>query len=221
VLWVVDDGGTDKVFRYALGSKNASIALVTSWSLNVNNTKPTAITLDPGSTSGGHIWVLDNGTTKQVFKYSNGRNVTNSSTPNSSVDFVLTGLANPQGIADPPVSGAIDAAYSQMSDEFGSMENVDEATIGNLVDLHRMERFQDKNQSMGQTIAGMSANGILFDSKATKQQHPSLESLTTGDHESVLMTPIRRDSLHKKSGKLKHASTDEFDAFFEDFGNFE
>jgi hypothetical protein len=221
VLWVVDDGGTDKVFRYALGSKNASIALVTSWSLNVNNTKPTGITLDPGSTSGGHIWVLDNGTTKQVFKYSNGRNVTNSSTPNSSVDFVLTGLANPQGIADPPVSGAIDAAYSQMSDEFGSMENVDEATIGNLVDLHRMERFQDKNQSMGQTIAGMSANGILFDSKATKQQHPSLESLTTGDHESVLMTPIRRDSLHKKSGKLKHASTDEFDAFFEDFGNFE
>ena len=98
----MDDGATDKVFRYSLASKNASIALVTSWSLNTTNTAPTGITLDPSSTLGGDLWVLNNGSTKQVFKYTSGRSVVNTTAPGSSVAFAMSGPSNPQGIADPP-----------------------------------------------------------------------------------------------------------------------
>ena len=112
---VVDDASTDKVFRYAVTAATGAITLLNSWNLSASNTAPTGITLDPGSTS-GDLWVLDNGTTKQVFQYTNGRAATGSTAPTGTVLFTLSGLSNPQGIADPPLGESLPVTPTQMSE---------------------------------------------------------------------------------------------------------
>ena len=90
------------------------ISLVTSWNLNSNNKAPTGITLDPSTTS-GDLWIVDNGTTKRVFQYTNARAVINTTSPASSVAFNLnTANSSPQGIADPPPAPAIDRVFSDL-----------------------------------------------------------------------------------------------------------
>ena len=92
-LWVVNDATTDRVFRYSVNSGTGAIALLNSWNLNANNKSPTGITLDPGATS-GDLWVVDNGTTKQVFKYTGGRDITGSTAPVSAALFPQIGRAH-------------------------------------------------------------------------------------------------------------------------------
>ena len=104
-IWVVNDASTDKIFRYAVTASSGAIAVRNSWNLNTNNKAPTGIALDPGAPS-GDLWVLDNGSTKRVFKYTNGRDVTGSTSPSSAVAFTVSGLTSPQGIADPPTNTA-------------------------------------------------------------------------------------------------------------------
>jgi hypothetical protein len=98
-LWVVNDAKSDLVYRYSVNASTGGITFQTSWALNANNKTPTGITLDPNSTS-GDMWVVDNGTTKQVYQYTAAR----SGTPTaSSAVFTLSPTnSNPQGIADPP-----------------------------------------------------------------------------------------------------------------------
>jgi hypothetical protein len=113
-IWVVNDASTDKVFRYSVNKDTGGISLVTSWNLNTNNKAPTGITLDPGATS-GDLWIVDNGSTKRVFKYTEARAVTSTTSPTSSVVFNLnTANTSPQGIADPPPAPAIDRVFSDL-----------------------------------------------------------------------------------------------------------
>ena len=100
---------TDQVFRYTVTAATGAITWKNTWNLNANNKAPTGIALDP-SLSAGDLWVLDNGSSKQVFKYTNGRSVTNSTAPSSSVIFTMSGLTSPQGIADPPKAATAPAA---------------------------------------------------------------------------------------------------------------
>src|SRR5204862_3485214 len=53
-LWVVDDGSTDKVYKY-----NLSGTLLGSWTITSAGTSPTGITLDPSSPS--NLWIVDSG----------------------------------------------------------------------------------------------------------------------------------------------------------------
>ncbi len=106
-IWIVNDASTDRVFRYAVDSISGRITILNSWNLNAANKNPTGITLDPGATS-GDLWIVDNGATKQVFKYTNGRS---STAPAGTSVFLLSAAnSNPQGIADPPPASSMDAA---------------------------------------------------------------------------------------------------------------
>jgi hypothetical protein len=94
-IWVVNDGSTDKVFKYTLAG-----SLLGSWTLSTAGaTSPTGITLDPSSPA--HLWIVDNGTDR-VYQYDNAVSRTSGS-QSASMSFALAaGNTNPQGIADPP-----------------------------------------------------------------------------------------------------------------------
>jgi sugar lactone lactonase YvrE len=100
-IWVVDDGTTDKVFKYSLAG-----AMAGNWTVTGGGGSPTGITLDPSNPS--HLWIVDN-STDRVYQYDNavGRI---SGSQGISTSFALvsgaSGNLNPQGIADPPVSGS-------------------------------------------------------------------------------------------------------------------
>lgn len=99
-LWVVNDASSDRTFRYSVAA-DGGITLLNSWTLNSNNKAPTGITLDPGASS-GDLWIVNNGSPRQIFRYQDGRTLT---APTGSVAFVLNSAnGNPQGLADPPSS---------------------------------------------------------------------------------------------------------------------
>jgi sugar lactone lactonase YvrE len=106
-LWVVDDGTTDKVFKYTLSGTSLG-----SWAIDPANSHPTGITINPTNVS--DIWIVDNGTDK-VYQYIGAASRTSGS-QNAVATFALaTGNTNPQGIADPPPAFALIAQTSQSS----------------------------------------------------------------------------------------------------------
>jgi sugar lactone lactonase YvrE len=95
-FWLVD-GTKLKVFKYTLSG-----SLLGSWAIDPANTHPTGITINPNNVS--DIWIVDNGTDK-VYQYIGAASRTSGS-QNAGATFALAaGNTNPQGIADPPVSG--------------------------------------------------------------------------------------------------------------------
>jgi serine/threonine protein kinase len=100
-LWAVNDSSTDKVFKYSLTGSMAG-----NWTISGGGGSPTGITLDPSSPN--HLWIVDN-TTDRVYQY-DGATARTSGSLAASTSFALVGGTdgnlNPQGIADPPVSGS-------------------------------------------------------------------------------------------------------------------
>ena len=107
-LWVVDDGSTDKVFKYTVGG-----TLLGSWTITGAGSSPTGITLDPGSPS--HLWIVDSGSDR-VYQFDNAVSRTSGSQSPSTSFALAAGNTNPQGIADPPaaVGGSSQAATPQL-----------------------------------------------------------------------------------------------------------
>ena len=60
-FWVVNDAGTDKVYKYSLAG-----SLLGSWTIDAANSSPTGLTINPANVS--DIWIVDNGTDK-VYQY--------------------------------------------------------------------------------------------------------------------------------------------------------
>jgi hypothetical protein len=97
-FWVVD-GSALKVFKYTLSGSSLG-----SWAIDPANTHPTGITINPANVS--DIWTVDNVTDK-VYQYV-GATTRISGSQRASATFALApGDTNPQGIADPPVSGQV------------------------------------------------------------------------------------------------------------------
>jgi sugar lactone lactonase YvrE len=97
-IWVVNDSSTDKVFEYTLSG-----SLLGSWTMSGGGGSPTGITLDPTGAS-QDLWVVDNATDK-VYDYAAARSRTSGSQM-AAAPFALNAYnTNPQGIADPPLSG--------------------------------------------------------------------------------------------------------------------
>jgi hypothetical protein len=93
-LWVVDDSSTDKVFKYTLSG-----SLLGSWTIDLANSHPTGLTINPSHVS--DIWIVDSGT-KKVYQYTAAASRTSGS-QNAAATFALAaGNNNPQDIADPP-----------------------------------------------------------------------------------------------------------------------
>ena len=110
-LWVVDDGTTDKVFKYTLSG-----SLVGSWTISTSGaTSPTGLTIDPTGAS-QDIWIVDSGTDK-VYQYANARGKTSGSQSAAATFALAAGNTNPQGIADPP---APVGGQSMLATESGS-----------------------------------------------------------------------------------------------------
>jgi sugar lactone lactonase YvrE len=93
-IWIVDDGTTDKVFKYTVAGSSLG-----SWSIDPANSHPTGLTINPANVS--DIWIVDNGTRK-VYQYTAAAGRTSGS-QNAAATFALNPYnTNPQGIADPP-----------------------------------------------------------------------------------------------------------------------
>ena len=99
-LWVVNDSSTDKVFKYSVA--NPTVGVV-SWTITTYGvSSPTGITIDPSGVS-QNIWIVDSGKDR-VYEYTSARSWDGNHS--TAVSFALAaGNTNPQGIADPPVSG--------------------------------------------------------------------------------------------------------------------
>ena len=97
-IWVVNDGTTDKVFKYTLSGTLQG----TGWTMSGAGGSPTGITLDPTGAS-QDLWVVDNATDK-VYQYAGGRSLTSGSATASATFVLAAGNTNPQGIADPPAA---------------------------------------------------------------------------------------------------------------------
>jgi hypothetical protein len=95
-FWIVDDGSTDKVFKY-----NVSGSYQGSWTITAGGGSPTGITLNP--TAPSHLWVVDTGTDR-VYQYDNAVGWTSGSHPASTSFALAAGNTNPQDIADPPTA---------------------------------------------------------------------------------------------------------------------
>jgi WD40 repeat protein len=107
-LWVVNDGSSDKVFKYALTG-----TLLGSWTIDPANAAPTGLTINPASVS--DIWVVDSGTDR-VYQYTSAAGRTSGS-QNAAATFVLAaGNTNPQDIADPPAPGTLFSAVTAFPD---------------------------------------------------------------------------------------------------------
>jgi hypothetical protein len=98
-IWVVNNSTTDKVFKYALSGSHQG-----NWTLSGGGGSPTGITLDPSAP--GHLWVVDN-STDRVYQYDNAVGRTSGSQSASTSFALAAGNTNPQGIADPPVTGGV------------------------------------------------------------------------------------------------------------------
>jgi hypothetical protein len=98
-LWVVNNGIEDSVFRYTLNAAGGMTTFV-SWTLDISNSQPTGITLDPSNET-MDIWVADN-VQGRVYRYGNGRTAATPVVSSSFALAVAAGNTNIQGIADPP-----------------------------------------------------------------------------------------------------------------------
>jgi hypothetical protein len=108
-IWVVDDSGTDKVFKYTVAG-----SLLGSWTISTGATSPTGITLDPGSPA--HLWIVDNGADR-VYQYDNAVSRTSGSQSASTSFALAAGNTNPQGIADPPAPLGLELPQSESPPE--------------------------------------------------------------------------------------------------------
>ena len=101
-LWVVNNTRrTDKVFRYSIDGE-----LEGSWQIDVGNTQPTGLTIDPHDVN--HIWIVDS-RSDRVYQYNEAAERT-SGEQTASASFALDPAnRNPQGIADPKASLAADS----------------------------------------------------------------------------------------------------------------
>ena len=94
-LWTVDDGTTDKVFKYTLSG-----GLLGSWTIAAANAHPTGLTINPANVS--DIWIVDNVTLK-VYQYAAAAGRTSGSQAASATFALNPNNTNPQDIADPPI----------------------------------------------------------------------------------------------------------------------
>jgi hypothetical protein len=142
-IWVVDDAGTDKVFKYTLSG-----ALLGSWTLTGGGGSPAGITLDP-SNAQQHLWVVDNATDR-VYQYDNARSRTSGSQSASTTFVLAAGNTNPQGISDPPIISISDNAATEGSQQFTSLGAfVDQNANGNMIRSTGMAYGPDGNLYVG------------------------------------------------------------------------
>jgi sugar lactone lactonase YvrE len=98
-IWVVDDGSTNKVFKYTLSGSSLG-----SWTIDAANSSPTGLTINPSNVS--DIWIVDSGT-KKVYQYAGAASRTSGS-QSAAATFALDARnTNPQDIADPPPANAM------------------------------------------------------------------------------------------------------------------
>ena len=93
-LWVVNDAGTNKVFKYTVAG-----SLLGSWTIDSANSTPTGLTIDPANVS--DIWIVDSATDR-VYQYTGAATRTSGSQSAAASFALAAGNTNPQGIADPP-----------------------------------------------------------------------------------------------------------------------
>lgn len=100
-LWVVNDGTSDRVFKYTISG-----SLIGNWyyaSGGFSSGSPTGITIDPSHVS--DVWILDS-TADRVFRFAGAASRTSGSATASDSFPLASGNSNPQGIADPPPPGS-------------------------------------------------------------------------------------------------------------------
>lgn len=174
-LWVVNDGSTDKVFKYTLAG-----ALVGSWTISAANSKPTGITIDPANVS--DVWIVDSGTDR-VYRYVAAAGRTSGS-QNAAANFALTsGNTNPQGIADPPPRGtAVDAKFvrAESSRDVAAPLSVERPGADRHVARRARDRFFDalSMASVAATRALARGNPTWLESKPSDsiERHGDAES---------------------------------------------
>ena len=95
-IWVVEDGATDKVYKYTMnGTFVSTFNLATPGA-----TSPVAMSIDPANPN--DIWIVDGGT-KRVYRYANAVNAPANSNQTAVASFPLSsGNTNPQGLAIKP-----------------------------------------------------------------------------------------------------------------------
>ena len=121
-LWVLNDTSADKVFKYTLSG-----SLVGSWTISGGGGSPTGITLDPADPN--HLWIVDSNTDR-VYQYSGAASRTSGSAAADAFFDLAVGNTNPQGIADPPVSGGLSlASLPTGEDGPASLADVDLALL--------------------------------------------------------------------------------------------
>ncbi|MEY4565781.1 MAG: hypothetical protein RLY14_751, partial [Planctomycetota bacterium] len=210
-LWVVNDAKSDIVYRYAVNSTTGGITLQSSWSLNVANAAPTGITLDP-STNSGDIWVVDNGTTKRVYRYTAAR----SGTPTASAAVFTLNSANlnPQGIADPPPPSSVDQIFSDglpSTDLLGSTKKDTRAYLAAIAPYTTREKLNSTASSEDTGISMVRSSG-------QRVNVAKLPSMPTSSHaqlhwQTSSRAPLMGGSVSDRRGQTNMAN--ELDKFFE------
>ncbi|MFM2096973.1 MAG: hypothetical protein RIS70_4097, partial [Planctomycetota bacterium] len=175
----------------------------------------------PGTKS-GDLWVVDNGTTKQVFKYTGGRDVTGSTAPVSAPLFTLSiANSNPQGIADPPPSwmnAANDAPISRSNTtlEAGYANGVD-----HLVAQFATGKLSLRIQTLSIAPTPNNAMNVSPSAKQTSSGETSYRLLSDADGvegKRLAATTLRAAST-KVVGSLRDAMTASADRFFAEWGD--
>lgn len=161
-LWVVNNhpSGADSVRRYEWTfAGNLIVGTWSTWQLNAVNSDPTGITLDPSNGS-MDIWISDI-STDRVYRYANGRILTN---PTLTSSFPLaTGNGNVQGIADPPPLAA------EMMLPGYRVENVAAAADGETLVSNRVNSPPVNRLEF---TSGTDTNGSLISSSLAKGSAP-------------------------------------------------
>jgi hypothetical protein len=184
-FWVVDDHGrSDRVFRYTLNG-----AADGSWQIDVTNSAPTGLTIDPNDVN--HIWIVDS-RADRVFQY-NGAAARTSGQQSADASFALNSAnGNPQGIADPLHRGAASArtdATAAVLAEARSTEHVRASSPMNR-DRHHAEHRRSVRPSHVHDSSELLTMSELASSDAKSNAHDQAIS--------ELMREFGEESLNRR-----------------------
>jgi hypothetical protein len=202
-LWAIDDGKTDKVYKYSLSG-----SLLGSWTIDSANSSPTGLTLNPNSPS--DIWIVDSGT-KKVYQYTAAASRTSGS-QNAAASFALAaGNTNPQDIADPPGLGKVTTPEAPNE---GLLEGKTLVSIAPSIGNHSTDVWRWYAEMLPQNPSSPLA--VLYSTKLQPALGllPALSELPGWSHEAARsVTGSWQSAPHETASAVDHLFASRFDGF--------
>ena len=211
-LWVVNDAAVDEVYKYRIEDR----ALMGSWRIDVDNSQPRGITIDPNNVN--DVWIVD-GADNAVYHYSGAASRTSGSQDaQQSFPLAATNTA-PEGIADPLRPGASADSSGALSNDFAPAPIRFSPLAAESVDLRVSLRVRFDRRAAGRPVVQVAAEpGAVDHHSDDGSDHASthghahasgISDVAYGDAPSAASAPQTRSSTAAATSLIDRLMQDE------------